>query len=136
MSAAGLPVILETSGSAQFEFWASNLERAGRLAPDTPGLVEGRAGHAGAGGEVEFTLSIRSDRIEAVRYRFRGSPWIGAACAFYARLLEGQPASVRWPPAAELAGQLGYPRVRYDEVLIVEDALMAALAARREVCDE
>ncbi len=124
------------AGSSPFDVWAHNLERAGRFAPNTPGVHEGKAGSAGAGAEVEFSLQLRSGRIIAVRYRFFGSPWINAACAFYAHALEGQLSTTPWPTGAEVARQLDYPRTRYDEALIVEDALMAALAPLREVSDE
>ncbi len=126
----------QAAGSSPFDFWAHNLERAGGFAPGTPGVHEGRAGSPGAGAEVEFALCLEAGRILRVRYRFRGSPWTNAACAFYAQALEGQPATFPWPSGAEVARQLGYPRTRYDEALIVEDALMAALAPLREVSDD
>ncbi len=124
------------AGSSPFDFWAHNLERAGAFEPGTPGVHEGRAGSPGAGAEVEFSLCLEAGRIARVRYRFRGSPWTNAACAFYAHALEGQPPTCLWPTGAAVARQLGYPRTRYDEALIVEDALMAALAPLREVSDD
>ncbi|EQD59396.1 scaffold protein, partial [mine drainage metagenome] len=114
--------------SARFERWARDMRRTGGFEPGLPNVREGASGGLEQGSEIEFLLKIRDGVIERARYRYRGGPWTGAACAYYADWLEGRPARAdAVPPGRVVAEFLGYPRVRYDEALLVEDAIIQAL---------
>jgi len=125
-----VPLLPEEGESprSRFERWARDLRRAGGFEPGLPNVREGTAGSPEQGSEIEFLLEIRDGLIARARYRYRGGPWTGAACAYYAEWLEGRSArSDIVPPGCAVAGFLGYPRVRYDEALLVEDAIIHAL---------
>ncbi len=118
---------------SDFERWARDWSRAGGFDPGSPGVREGVAGGLNQVSEIVFALAIRGGWIERARYRYRGGPWTGAACAFYAAQIEGRPARAdSVPPGRAVAEFLGYPRIRYDEALLVEDAIIHALREQIE----
>lgn len=113
---------------AVFERWARDLRRTGGFGSGSPHVREGWAGSVDAGCLIEFQLEIRDGMIQQARYRYRGGPWTGAACAYYAEWLEGRAARPDEVPAGRVvAERLAYPRIRYDEALLVEDAILDAL---------
>ena len=90
--------------------------------------LEGEAGREALGTRVRFELAVRDDCIQAVRYRVYGCPWTLATCEWLAGRLEGQPAQT---PAVgrplDWAQELAIPAARLGRLLVIEDALLAAL---------
>lgn len=91
----------------------------------------GRAGSIRRDAVVEVWLLVAADGgLDALRYRVWGCPYTIAALAWLAQQWPGQ-------PAAELPGggpqgwqtALGVPVERLGRLLIIEDALRAALVA-------
>ena len=94
---------------------------------------EGANGEAGAreqGTWVRFMLTISATRIEQARYQAYGCPQTLAACEWLTGRLRGRP----WHNPGlggplDWAQALALPPDRLTRLLIVEDALQAALAA-------
>ena len=91
--------------------------------------VSGEAGHERHGTRVRFMLRLQGRRLLEVRYQAYGCPHTLAACEWLALRLEGgrlgEPAGT--PP--DWAQQLQVPPAKLGRLLVVEDALQAALAA-------
>ena len=82
------------------------LDHAGELSGATPKpgrVVRGEAGREALGTRVRFSLRLAEGRVAAVRYRAYGCPHTLATC--------------EWLPPAKLG-----------RLLVIEDALQAALA--------
>jgi hypothetical protein len=105
------------------------LSHAGEpTAAGAAGVLCGEAGREQRGTRVRFMLRVAGERLLEVRYRAYGCPYTLAACEWLATQLErGGRDSVGGP--AEWARQLGIPPARLGRLLVVEDALRAALAA-------
>ena len=115
----------------------ASLEHAGELPGATaePGrLARGEAGREDLGTRVCFVLRVLEGRIAAVRYRAYGCPHTLAACEWLARQLEGRAFT---GGALEAPGvgsplawseRLGLPPAKLGRLLVIEDALQAALA--------
>jgi len=96
-------------------------------------LLRGEAGREVLGTRVRFALRIAGERLVEVRYRAYGCPHTLATCEWLARALEGRrfegPAALEGqvgsPP--EWARQLGVPQHKLGRLLVIEDALRAAL---------
>jgi hypothetical protein len=103
------------------------LDHAGELPGVTAGpgcVVRGEAGREALGTRVCFALRLVEGRVEAVRYRAYGCPHTLAACEWLARQLEaghevGSP--LQW------SERLGLPTAKLGRLLVIEDALRAAL---------
>jgi len=104
---------------------------AGAPSPEVAGWWHGRAGSIANQAVVEVWLQVAADgRLAALRYRVWGCPHTIAVLGWLAG---------RWPgaPAAELPeggpqgwqAALGVPVEKLGRLLIIEDALRAALAA-------
>jgi hypothetical protein len=92
-------------------------------------VVSGEAGREQRGTRVRFTLSLAAgDRLLEVRYRAYGCPYTLAACEWLARRLEAGGWHLVGAPA-DWAQELRIPPARMGRLLVVEDALRAALAA-------
>lgn len=89
----------------------------------------GEAGRERHGTRVRFMLRLQGRRLREVRYRAYGCPHTLAACEWLARRLEG--GQLGDPPGApaDWAQQLQIPPAKLGRLLVVEDALAAALAA-------
>lgn len=91
-------------------------------------IVCGEAGQQQRGTRVRFMLYLRGERLVEVRYRAYGCPYTLAVCEWLAQRLErGGRDSIGGP--ADWAAQLSIPPARLGRLLVVEDALTAALAA-------
>jgi len=90
-------------------------------------VVSGEAGREQRGTRVRFTLRLAAgDQLLAVRYRAYGCPYTLAVCEWLARRLEaGGIARIGQP--ADWAQALDIPAARIGRLLVVEDALRAAL---------
>ena len=110
-----------------------NLRHAGRTTDSSAagreiGLttVHGAAGRAQRGTQVRFALQCSAGRIIAVRYQAYGCPHTLAVCEWLAEELEaGRLRSIGAP--ADWCRTLDIPIVKLGRLLVVEDALRAAL---------
>ncbi len=93
-------------------------------------VVSGEAGREQRGTRVRFTLRLDGDRLLEVRYRAYGCPYTLAACEWLARRLEAGGVALIGAPG-DWAQALQIPPARMGRLLVVEDALQAALASAR-----
>jgi hypothetical protein len=100
----------------------------GATPADATRVVSGDAGRERRGTRVKFTLRLAGDRLLEVRYRAYGCPYTLAACEWLARRLEAGGRALIGAPG-EWAQELRIPPARMGRLLVVEDALRAALAA-------
>lgn len=92
-------------------------------------VLSGTAGSRRAGVQVTFQLRVEAGRIAEAGYRVFGSPHAIAACSLAAETVIGRPAQAdAVPPGRELAAALELPVERTGVALVVEDAILAALA--------
>jgi hypothetical protein len=90
-------------------------------------VVCGEAGCERRGTRVRFMLHLLGQRLVEVRYRAYGCPYTLAACEWLSQRLEtGARDSIGGP--ADWAQQLAIPLAKLGRLLVVEDALTAALA--------
>ncbi|MGH8400056.1 MAG: iron-sulfur cluster assembly scaffold protein [Gammaproteobacteria bacterium] len=102
---------------------------AGVFPPDTPQVIEGCAGAARQGREIRMQLQIGKDgRIAACRYRVYGCPATIALCSLASEVLPGLTLdqAAEWRGMA-LAERLGLPADKRGAVLLLEDAVRAAV---------
>lgn len=106
-----------------------NLAHAGDLgAGPALQLLTGEAGEQSHGTRIRFTLGVVEGLIRAVRYRAYGCPFTLATCEWLAGSLEGRPAACPGLGGPlDWAQQLGIPADRLGRLLVIEDALRAAL---------
>ncbi len=98
--------------------------------------LAGEAGRAALGARVRFQLRVRGPEVQEVRYRAYGCPYTLATCEWIARALTGRTLAARSPAAlaqaigdaTAWADRLGVPPERLGRLLVIEDALRAALA--------
>ena len=113
---------------------------SGAFPPGTPGVLEGRAGEARRGREIQVQLQVDAEhRIAACRYRVYGDPATIALCSLASETLPGLSLdqAADWRGMA-LAEQLQLPAEKRGAVLVLEDAVRAAVrsyntAARPDV---
>lgn len=101
---------------------------AGAFPPDTPDVLEGRAGAVRHGREIQVQLQISADgRIAACRYRVYGCPATIALCSLASERLPGLTLAEanQWRGMA-LAEELALPAEKRAAVLVLEDAVRAA----------
>ena len=112
------------------------LEHAGEFsgaenAAERAAVLSGEAGREELGTRVRFSLRIADDRLLGVRYRAYGCPHTLATCVWLARSLEGRSIQAQYfGGPLEWARRLGVPAGKLGRLLVVEDALQAALAER------
>jgi cysteine desulfurase len=97
------------------------------------GAVHGEAGSREQGTWVRFMLHLSGDRIDAATHQFYGCPATQAACDWLVGQLKGR--SWRHPDLGgpqDWARTLGIPLDRLTRLLVVEDALKAALDAAQQ----
>ncbi|HEY3731992.1 MAG TPA: hypothetical protein VGL28_12100 [Steroidobacteraceae bacterium] len=95
-------------------------------------LVHGEAGRERHGTRVRFSLCVHGEQLTRVRFRAYGCPYTLAACEWVALRLESSGEDLRLAvqtlgPPAEWAGALQIPPDRLGRLLVIEDALTAAL---------
>jgi hypothetical protein len=103
------------------------LRHAGEPA-GTGTVVQGEAGREQRGTRVRFMLQVSGERVLQARYRAYGCPYTLATCEWLAARLESAGRGSLGAPA-DWARQLDIPQARLGRLLVVEDALIAALAA-------
>lgn len=114
--------------------WAADDRRAGVLADaDGTGEVGLGAEEAGRRLAVRFTLRLRGEQAEAVRYQVFGCGFTIAACAAAAELAEGRQLEevAAITPAAIDAALAGLPAERDYCANLAVQALQAAVASAR-----
>jgi NifU-like N terminal domain len=114
------------------------LDHAGEPDGATAGnghVVCGEAGREALGTRVRFALRFLGGRVVEARYRAYGCPHTLATCEWLARQLEGRPFSGGTPEALgvgsplEWSERLGLPTAKLGRLLVIEDALQAAIEA-------
>ena len=90
--------------------------------------VHGEAGRQVRGTRVRFELRLADGRVTAARYQAYGCPHTLAVCEWLAQQLEAGPATSLGGPQ-DWSRQLSVPTMKLGRLLVVEDALRAALAA-------
>jgi NifU-like protein involved in Fe-S cluster formation len=107
------------------------LEHAGDLhgaADAGASIAVGEAGREELGTRVRFTLAVWEGRIKSVRFRAYGCPYTLATCEWLARTLEGhRPEASSVGSPLDWARLLEVPAARLGRLLVIEDALLAAL---------
>lgn len=107
------------------------LRHAGDLhggADDAAAVAVGEAGREELGTRVRFTLAVSEGRIRSIRFRAYGCPYTLATCEWLARTLEGhRPEASSVGSPLEWARRLEVPATRLGRLLVIEDALLAAL---------
>jgi hypothetical protein len=105
---------------------AISLHGACGQAPDGQVVVEGEAGREQRGTRVRFVLTFRDSQLIEARYCAYGCPHTLAVCEWLAQRLEAAGVESVGTPA-HWCRTLGIPIVKLGRLLIVEDALRAAL---------
>jgi len=110
----------------------SALDHAGEfVAHEADGAAHrahGEAGREELGTRVQFSLAIAGQRLVGVRYRAYGCPHTLATCEWLARSLEGRRLdSLAIGDPLEWAQRLDVPAAKLGRLLVIEDALRAAL---------
>ncbi len=91
-------------------------------------ILRGEAGREKYGTRVRFELRIQGPRVCAVRYRAFGCPHTLATCEWLARRIEGRLLEeVPGDGPLEWAVALSVPEERLGRLLVIQDALRAAL---------
>jgi NifU-like protein involved in Fe-S cluster formation len=112
------------------------LEHAGEFAGDAAQFADaagarvlgGEAGREELGTRVRFALRIADRQLLEVRYRAYGCPHTLATCEWLARRLEGRRLdALGLGGPLEWAQRLGVPEAKLGRLLVIEDALRAAL---------
>jgi NifU-like protein involved in Fe-S cluster formation len=91
-------------------------------------IVHGEAGREELGTRVRFDLCLTQERLVEARYRAYGCPHTLATCEWLARSLEGarlDRLAIGTP--LDWAQRLGVPAAKLGRLLVIEDALQAAL---------
>jgi hypothetical protein len=89
-------------------------------------IVDGEAGREQRGTYVRFTLRLRGAEVLEARYQAYGCPHTLAVCEWLAEQLEAGGWDSLGNPA-DWCRTLGVPIVKLGRLLVVEDALQAAL---------
>jgi len=108
----------------------SSLRHTGAL--DGPGVAIGEAGRQQRGTRVRFALRRHGPDILEARYLAYGCPHTLAVCEWLAQRLEAGE-GLRVGTATDWARQLNIPAAKLGRLLVVEDALRAALGVENVV---
>jgi len=103
--------------------------RAGAIASNVRGVVEGAAQDRSLNLWVRFQVQLETGTIKCVRYQAFGCPHSLAAADLVASDLEGRPVNTLMNIDLEtLAAELELPREKLGNLLRIEDALAACHA--------
>jgi cysteine desulfurase len=95
------------------------------------GIRQGRAGRRAEGAEVFFELEIDGGIVKKARFTAYGCPHTLAVTSWLCEVMEGAPAEAGPPGTpADWAATFDVPAEKLGRLLIVEDALRAALSVR------
>lgn len=110
--------------------------RAG--APDDPrGFAHGSAGGPAQGVRVDFWLRIADAVVTDARFEAFGGPAVVAAAAWVAEWAAGRRAAeIDGLRGLDIAAALALPAEAHGAVLVVEDALRAALMTAEGPCND
>jgi cysteine desulfurase len=92
-------------------------------------VLQGEAGERRLGTWVRLLLAVQGDRVVEARFQAYGCPHTLAACQALVAALVGQGAAPQVGTPAEWLTQSGAPADKLGRMLLLEDALQAALAA-------
>lgn len=100
--------------------------RAGRFAPDTPGLLVGEAGSQAGRDRLRLELQVTNGTTADSRFQAHGCPYTIAVGAWLAGWCVGRPlADFASAPVAELRAALEIPEDRAHCWLMAQDVLRA-----------
>ena len=106
----------------------ARVPRFGQVTPP-PGVRHGRAGRRSEGTEVFFELEISGEFVKSARFSAYGCPHTLAVVAWVCEVLEGARSDAGVPETpADWARKFEVPAEKLGRLLIVEDALRAALS--------
>ncbi len=97
-----------------------------------PEIRQGEAGRDSEGTRVRFELKIARGTVKSARFSAYGCPHTLAVTAWLCETLEGAPPAVPGTPA-DWAAKFAVPAEKLGRLLVVEDALRAALGLARQV---
>ena len=98
------------------------------------GIGRGRAGRRADGAEVSFELEIANGIVKSARFTAYGCPHTLAICAWLCDVLEGAAVDAGAPGSpTDWAQRFEVPTEKLGRLLIVEDALRAALGPAHQV---
>ena len=110
---------------------------AGALDASMERVVSGRAGSVETGAQVEIDLSLDGARIAEARFRAFGCPHLIASASWLTCRVKGQEIrELKELQPLEIAEVLGLPQNKLGLMLILEDALRAAIAAAESLNDD
>ncbi|MEO0424418.1 MAG: iron-sulfur cluster assembly scaffold protein [Pseudomonadota bacterium] len=98
---------------------------------DGEGVRCGRAGGAEHGAEVVLWVRVLEGAIQEARFQVLGCPHTVAAAALLVEGLAGQPAAAARVDTTAISERLLLPVEKLGRVLLLEDALLDALAGVR-----
>jgi cysteine desulfurase len=97
-------------------------------------VLQGQAGSESEGTRIFFELKIADGIVKSARFSAYGCPHTVAVAAWLCETLEGAPLAGVAPGApADWAGKFAVPAEKLGRLLVVEDALRAALTPARQV---
>ena len=100
----------------------------------SPDILQGRAGRESEGTRVFFELKIGGGIVKSARFSVYGCPHTVAVTAWLCETLKGAPLNGVTPGSpADWAGKFAVPAEKLGRLLVVEDALRAALTPARQV---
>lgn len=121
---------LDYSGEVRQRF--EQAPRHGRVLAPPAERLGGAAGAIGRGVRVEFEARVRGGRIVECRFRAYGCPHVIAAASWVAEQAEGRRlADTDWLEPRRLAELLEAPAHKLGSLLVVEDAYLDCVGARR-----
>lgn len=92
-------------------------------------VVQGEAGERRLGTWLRLLLAVDADQVVAARFQAYGCPHTLAACRALVAVLPGQGRSTPRGSPADWLAQSGAPTDKLGRMLLLEDALQAALSA-------
>ena len=102
---------------------------AGGFPSGTAGVLTGRAGERRHGREIELQLRLQGGLVAECRYRVYGCPATIALCSLASERMAGlTPVEARRLNTVALTEELGLAPEKRAVALLIEDALLAALA--------
>jgi cysteine desulfurase len=100
----------------------------------SPEILQGRAGRESDGARVLFELKIGGGIVKSARFSAYGCPHTVAVTAWLCETLQGAPLTGVAPGSpADWARKFAVPAEKLGRLLVVEDALRAALEGPRQV---
>jgi nitrogen fixation protein NifU and related proteins len=106
----------------------SEPKTVGTLDQALPSVVVGKAGSLSAGEVAHLYFDVEHAQIKHATFKAYGNVFVIAACAYVTETLKGQSiAHAKAFNSAQLIDRFEVPAIKKHSILLVEDALRAAL---------